>query len=219
MDAAVALKTAMVPLTTLQFSSTDLAAIATELQQKQAEAPALFRLLPCAFDLQGITPDQLDLSALLQLCRQYGLLPVAVRNAGAEWPALLAELQLADLGRGQSRSMNPIAACPPRQVKIHSGNVRSGQQLYHDGDLVLFGMVSAGAEVLASGDIHIYGALRGRALAGVKGDEQAVIVCQQFDAELVAIAGQYRLFEEPHELRQQPVAIRLQDSSLNITSV
>ncbi|QQD23350.1 septum site-determining protein MinC [Venatoribacter cucullus] len=219
MDHAVALKTAMVPLTTLQFSSADLAAIHSELQQKQAEAPALFRHLPCALDLQGFSPEQLNLAELLPLCRSTGLLPVAVRNANAVWAPQLAELQLADLGRGQSRSTAPVANCPPRQVKIHSGNVRSGQQLYHDGDLVLFGMVSAGAEVLATGDIHIYGALRGRALAGVKGDENAVIVCQQFDAELVAIAGQYRLFEEPHELRQQPVAIRLQDGSLNITGV
>ncbi|QQD20645.1 septum site-determining protein MinC [Venatoribacter cucullus] len=219
MDHAVALKTAMVPLTTLQFSSADLAAIHSELQQKQAEAPALFRHLPCALDLQGFSPEQLNLAELLPLCRSTGLLPVAVRNANAVWAPQLAELQLADLGRGQSRSTAPVANCPPRQVKIHSGNVRSGQQLYHDGDLVLFGMVSAGAEVLATGDIHIYGALRGRALAGVKGDENAVIVCQQFDAELLAIAGQYRLFEEPHELRQQPVAIRLQDGSLNITGV
>lgn len=219
MDHAVALKTAMVPLTTLQFSSTDLAAIHSELQQKQAEAPALFRHLPCALDLQDFSPDQLNLAELLTLCRNTGLLPVAVRNASAAWAPQLAELQLADLGRGQSRSNAPVANCPPRQVKIHSGNVRSGQQLYHDGDLVLFGMVSAGAEVLATGDIHIYGALRGRALGGVKGDENAVIVCQQFDAELVAIAGQYRLFEEPHELRQQPVAIRLQDGRLNITGV
>lgn len=219
MDHAVALKTAMVPLTTLQFSSADLAAIHSELQQKQAEAPTLFRHLPCALDLQGFSPEQLNLAELLPLCRSTGLLPVAVRNANAVWAPQLAELQLADLGRGQSRSTAPVANCPPRQVKIHSGNVRSGQQLYHDGDLVLFDMVSAGAEVLATGDIHIYGALRGRALAGVKGDENAVIVCQQFDAELVAIAGQYRLFEEPHELRQQPVAIRLQDGSLNITGV
>ena len=80
-------------------------------------------------------------------------------------------------------------------------------------------MVSAGAEVLATGDIHIYGTLRGRALAGVKGDESAIIACQQFDPELVAIAGQYRLFEEQQEQRQQPVAVSLQDGTLNITSV
>ena len=76
MDHAVALKTAMVPLTTLQFSSADLAAIHSELQQKQAEAPALFRHLPCALDLQGFSPEQLNLAELLPLCRSTGLLPV-----------------------------------------------------------------------------------------------------------------------------------------------
>src|SRR5690606_3292815 len=141
------------------------------LQQKQAEAPALFRHLPCALDLQGFSPEQLNLAELLPLCRSTGLLPLAVRNANAVWAPQLAELQLADLGRGQSRSTAPVANCPPRQVKIYSGKVSSGQQLYHDGDLVLFGMVSSVPDVLATGVIHISGALRGRVLAGVKGDQ------------------------------------------------
>ena len=83
----------------------------------------------------------------------------------------------------------------------------------------MLGMSSPGAQVLATGDVHSYGAVRGRALAGVKGDLTAVIACQQFDAELVAVAGQYRLFEDDHPHRGQAVAVQLKDDNLNITSV
>lgn len=230
MDAAVSLKAGLVPLTTLHFSSNNVADIRAELEKKQAEAPALFRHLPCVLDLSTLDHQQLALADLQQICRDCGLLPVAVRNAGNDWQTQAEALHLADLGKGTSRaaarqqdtpakdSGNDTPA-PARAVKIHTGNIRSGQQLYNDGDLIIFGMVSAGAEVLATGDIHIYGTLRGRALAGVKGDESAIIACQQFDPELVAIAGQYRLFEEQQEQRQQPVAVSLQDGTLNITSV
>ena len=75
--------------------------------------------------------------------------------------------------------------------------VRSGQQVYaSEGDLVILSSVSPGAELLADGNIHVYGPLRGRALAGLNGDTQARIFCQKLEADLVSIAGQYRLFEE-----------------------
>jgi septum site-determining protein MinC len=75
--------------------------------------------------------------------------------------------------------------------------VRSGQQIYaRGGDLIVLGAVSAGAEVLADGHIHIHGTLRGRALAGVRGLESARIFCRRLDAELVSIAGHYRIAED-----------------------
>lgn len=224
---AVSLKAGTVPLTTLHFSSSEADEIRVLLAQKKSEAPALFCNLPCVLDLTGLNPEQISLTTLQQLCADHGLLAIGVRNAGGPWQAQATELRLADLGKGKGRTAAApeISAAagtepqPQRSVKIHSGNVRSGQQLYTDGDLIILGMVSAGAEVLATGDIHIYGALRGRALAGVKGDESAVIACQQFDAELIAIAGQYRLFETPPEQHLQSVAATLTDGSLNITSV
>ena len=82
-------------------------------------------------------------------------------------------------------------------------------------DLVLTTLVGNGAEVIADGSIHIYGALRGRALAGAQGDESARIYCQEFHAELVSIAGQYRVFEDiPAELRGQPVQAWLEGGRL-----
>jgi len=99
---------------------------------------------------------------------------------------------------------------------LHDKPVRSGQQVYARGrDLILTALVGNGAEVIADGSIHVYGALRGRALAGAQGDENTRIFCQEFHAELVSIAGQYRVFEDiPAELRGQPVQAWLEGDKL-----
>jgi septum site-determining protein MinC len=99
---------------------------------------------------------------------------------------------------------------------VHDKPVRSGQQVYARGrDLILTRLVANGAEVIADGSIHVYGALRGRALAGAQGDASARIYCQEFHAELVSIAGQYRVFEDiPAELRGQRVQARLDGDKL-----
>lgn len=219
MESAIILKGGMATLITLHCQSNQLASIEVELEKKKRDAPSLFHNLPCAIDLQGYTPEQLDLGELLSICRNNGLRPIAVRNATAVWTLILDQLQLADLGRSRSEKSADLSHSPVNDPRIYQGNVRSGQQLYHDGDLTIFGMVSAGAEVLASGSLHIYGALRGRALAGVKGNEQAVICCQQFDAELVSIAGQYRLFDDDNEFKNHQVAVTLADERLNILSI
>jgi len=101
----------------------------------------------------------------------------------------------------------PSATAPATGGQLHDKPVRSGQQVYARGrDLILTALVGNGAEVIADGSIHVYGALRGRALAGAQGDLSARIYCQEFHAELVSIAGQYRVFEDiPSELRGQPV--------------
>jgi septum site-determining protein MinC len=99
--------------------------------------------------------------------------------------------------------------------------VRSGQQLYAENrDLTVLATVGAGAEVIADGSIHIYGALRGRALAGAQGNEKARIFCREFHAELVAIAGNYKVLEElPKELRGKPVQIWLDNQELRIAAL
>ncbi|HWU85285.1 MAG TPA: septum site-determining protein MinC, partial [Rhodocyclaceae bacterium] len=93
--------------------------------------------------------------------------------------------------------------------------LRSGQRIYaQGGDLVVLAMVSAGAEIIADGNIHIYAPLRGRALAGAQGDHQARIFTTSFEAELVSIAGVYRTFESPQsfgKLGGQPVQVSLNE--------
>lgn len=96
--------------------------------------------------------------------------------------------------------------------------VRSGQQMYARGsDLIVSATVSAGAEVVADGDVHIYGRLSGKALAGARGDTTARIYCLAFDAELVSIAGHFRVFERvPPELKGKPCQLFLQGDRLDI---
>lgn len=96
--------------------------------------------------------------------------------------------------------------------------IRSGRRVYAEGrDLVATASVSAGAELIADGNIHVYGTLRGRALAGVRGDEDARIFCQSLDAELVSVAGAYRVRDDIDEaLIGQAVQIYLKDDRLVI---
>ncbi len=96
--------------------------------------------------------------------------------------------------------------------------LRSGQRVYSPGDLIVQGVVSHGAEVMAEGHVHIYGALRGRALAGARGNTAARIFCTSFEPELVAIAGIYRTAEQdlPVGVRGQPTTVRLHGEQLLI---
>ena len=102
------------------------------------------------------------------------------------------------------------------KTKLLTTPVRSGQQVVSKGaDLIVTASVSPGAELLADGNIHVYGTLRGRALAGIAGDKQARIFCQSLDAELVSIAGFYRL-RDAIEPIAAPCQIFIQDDRIQI---
>src|SRR5688572_3418741 len=115
----------------------------------------------------------------------------------------------------------PAVAAPTAPGLIHATPVRSGQQVYAaNRDLSVLANIGAGAEVMADGSIHIYGPLRGRALAGAQGWEQARIFCREFHAELVAIAGHYKVLEDiPKELRGKAVQIWLDGEDLKIAAL
>ena len=98
--------------------------------------------------------------------------------------------------------------------------VRSGQQVYSRGDLIVLAPVSTVAEIMADGNIHVYSNLRGRALAGVRGDTSARIFCQQLNAELVSIAGHYRVAEDlPESYRNRPVHLYMQGEAMHFTAL
>jgi len=102
----------------------------------------------------------------------------------------------------------------PRPTLVINSPVRTGQQVYAEqADLVVLGMVSEGAEIIADGNIHVYAPMRGRALAGESGDTGARIFLQSMQAELVSIAGIYRVFEQdlPPSLHKKAVQIELQE--------
>ena len=111
------------------------------------------------------------------------------------------------------------SAAPTMVIK---GPLRSGQRVYaRNSDLIVMGVVSRGAEVIADGNIHIYGPLRGKAMAGARGDVAARIFTTSFDAELVAIAGIYRVIDTKlsPELHQKPVVIQLEKDALLINAL
>ena len=104
---------------------------------------------------------------------------------------------------------------------VQKSPVRSGQQVYADNrDLTVLSAVGAGAEVIADGSIHIYGALRGRALAGAQGNEDARIFCREFHAELVAVAGHYKVLEDiPKDLRGKAVQVWLDNGQIKLAAL
>ena len=122
----------------------------------------------------------------------------------------------------ESTSEPVLPDAPPGTTaggRIYRGTVRSGQQVTApEGDLVVVGAVNAGAEVLAAGSVHVYGALRGRALAGIHGDAQVGIFCRELHAELLSVAGNYKRLEDiDPRLLGTTVQVRLSDDQLGIT--
>ncbi len=107
----------------------------------------------------------------------------------------------------------------PQPTLVIQGPLRSGQRVYaRNTDLIVMGVVSQGAEVIADGNIHVYGPLRGKAMAGARGDTQARIFTTALDAELVAVAGVYRVIDGPLDpsLRRQPAMVYLREQTLRM---
>jgi septum site-determining protein MinC len=138
---------------------------------------------------------------------------------------LAATMELAVLSGGgvRPRPSAPRPERPPQAVpgRLVDQPVRSGQRIYAPGgDLIVTGPVSSGAELLADGSIHVYGALRGRALAGVKGEAGARVFCQALQAELVSVAGIYRVSEDIDEpLRGRAAQIYLHEDRLIVQAL
>jgi septum site-determining protein MinC len=199
----------------LHFYRTDNAAIAAELKQKVAQAPSVFKQAPVILDLRAVCNDAqtLDIQFLVEILRSYGILPIGVRGGNPKLNSMALAMGLSLLADSKSDRISQynqllnyeeestlFAKLPPEpqlaSVKIIDHPVRSGQQIFSAGDLIILSMVSPGAEILAYRHIHVYGPLRGRALAGIKGDVSARIFCQKLEAELVSVAGQYQINED-----------------------
>lgn len=163
---------------------------------------------------------QLDLPLLAKFRAQYERAGGdAAPVGGASAPT--AQAQPVAVEPSAARAVPATSASNANPGLVQSLPVRSGQQVYADNrDLTVLAAVGAGAEVLADGSIHIYGALRGRALAGAQGFEQARIFCREFRAELVAIAGHYKVLDEvPKELHGKPVQVWLENDELRIDAL
>ena len=220
---AFELKGRMLTLSVLRPLITDHNQLAAQLDARMASMPELFRHLPVVLDLEAVRGQPLALAELVDCLRQRGLIPVGVRagDEADEAAAVAAGLGVIQLGAEPTRRPEPAREPPPNAGLVITQPVRSGQQIYaRDGDLVVLASVSPGAEVLADGHIHVYGTLRGRALAGVQGNSNARIFCQNLEAELISIAGVYRISENIQETgRGRPVQIFLDGEALRVQSL
>jgi septum site-determining protein MinC len=162
---------------------------------------------------------QLGLPLLAKFRAQYERGGDAAPAAAAPAPTPVAPAQ--PVAAEKAPPAKAAAAPSTSPGLVQTAPVRSGQQVYADNrDLTVLAAVGAGAEVLADGSIHLYGALRGRALAGAQGFEQARIFCHEFHAELVAIAGNYMVLDEvPRELHGKPVQVWLEKNELRIAAL
>lgn len=224
---ALEFKGNMLTVMMLHVYETDTSKLERQLIQKVAQAPGMFDSAPVIVELKAIkdAATALDIHFLVDLLKRHRLIPVGVRggNDAQHAQALAAGLSVLPAMKNErpsraSKSTQSSDEPAVPETKVIISPVRSGQQVVADkGSLVILSMVSAGAEVLAAGDIHVYGALRGRALAGFAGNNKARIFCHQFDAELVAIAGHYQVNEDfDNEVRKQTVQVYLEEDILHI---
>jgi septum site-determining protein MinC len=207
------------------------AAFDQELEQQIGRSPRFFLNAPVVLDLkdtEGFTTEDefLDIGEVL---RRHTLALVGVQNALPEQMKAAAAAGLAGFAPNATqpsrRTAEPAVVAQPAPTasrataRLITEPVRSGTQIYARGtDLVVTAAVSPGAELVADGNIHVYGALRGRALAGASGDVEARIFCSRLEAELVSIAGRYLVSEQlPPEQHGLAVQIALVDDQLTVT--
>lgn len=231
------IKSADLPLLALQLKTTDVQAIQAALQAQLAESPDFFDQDPVVIDVSALELDEtcpvLDYSGLVAVLKAQGLVPLAIKGAeGLQKEAARAcgLVEASDLRMRRaipqqadipaSAAVEPVSVvAPPAQsmaTLVVDKPLRSGQQVYAKGaDLIVLAMVNPGAEVIADGHIHVYAPLRGKAIAGARGNVQARIFAQAMEPELVSIAGVYRTTDKElgPDVRGRPAQVSLQSGT------
>ena len=235
------LKSASLPVVAVVLKTTDAAQFAADLAERVADAPGFFDNDPVLIDLAAVRESEapIDFAAIVAELRSRSTLPVAVRGGN---PAQMDAARTAGLAVAPDAPPARAEAPAPevrevirevvREVEVFRevpmpgpGTVvvdkplRSGQQVYARGaDLVVMAVVSFGAEVIADGNIHVYAPLRGRAIAGARGNTEARIFSTCLEPQLVSIAGIYRTTETelPADVRGKPAQVRLDGEKLII---
>lgn len=205
----------------------------TEFDGLVARSPGFFVGRPVVLDVSALPQEEDEIVSLAGELRRRNVRLIGMEGAdpavsgAAELPPSLTGGRgggVIDMPEGQGGEPEKQAAqALPRKegttlyVERH---LRSGQSIYHpEGDVVVMGSVASGAEVAAGGSIHVYGALRGRAMAGW-GSPSARIFCRSFEAELVAIDGLYMMADDMDQsLRRRPVQARLDGDTMVLTAM
>ncbi|MCP4296483.1 MAG: septum site-determining protein MinC [Proteobacteria bacterium] len=235
-NVTTSLKVKTISLIVLQLRSCDLSEIDQQLHDKVKQGPEFFRSAPLLLDFANIN-EEVDLNWLKEInntIEEHNFIPVGITGAisslediaraegiaiwptGKEYPDTTRPQNSSDTK--QENTDNRVLPQSHTTTKIVQQPVRSGQRVYAEGgDLIVMSSVNTGAEVMADGNIHVYGCLRGRALAGVKGWEDAKIFCQDLQPDLVAIAGYYTINDDiPEDRRSKAVRISLRHEKLLI---
>lgn len=219
---ALELKGRLLSTTRLRVLKADLAAIETQLTELARQMPQAVKGMPVVIESE----EPLDLEALLTSLRRHGIQPLGVSDGPLNSAALTLGLPVLPRdSRGARAEPAPAVANPAAAVKrstrIVTEPVRSGQQIYaEDSDLIVLAAVSPGAEVIADGCVHVYGPLRGRAIAGARGDQSARVFARRFEAELVAVAGIYTVAEQIQgSPRGEAAQALLRDGKLSIETL
>lgn len=230
-DASIEFKGSSFTLSVLHLKTAELADVHADLAKKVAQAPDFFYLVPIVVSIEQLT-SSIDYKAVKALVEEFNFIFVGFTGTvEKEERKRIRELGFSFVNTAKAppkpkvvtaekpaASVAELATTPKDHLysdKVHRGQIRSGQQIYaKNQNLVIIGSVSAGAEVIADGNIHVYGSLRGRAIAGAKGHHKAQIYCQNLEAELVSINGNYWLSESMEQHWGSPVYIHLTDSEL-----
>ena len=224
----------------LNISDNDLSEIQQALMEKVQQAPAFFSGSAVVVNVEKCERE-IDFLGLAEVIKNQHFVLVGItgaQNNQVKQSARDAGLAVLKSGAGQVSIPDlSVAAAPTIETRIetqveiqhhdspatlfHQGQLRSGQQIYaKDKNLVIIGSVSAGAEVIADGSIHVYGHLRGRAIAGAKGDINSRIFCRNLEAELISICGNYKLSETlQKECWQEAASIHLENDQLIISNL
>jgi septum site-determining protein MinC len=224
------IKSANLPLVSFLVRTADLNEMSVSLETRFANSPDFFDNDAVVIDLNPLNtqPGPIDLQGLCQLLRRYRMNPVAVKasHEGHLATATLAGLFIANEARTiQAPAQKAIiqevvkevireVPAPALSALVVDKPLRSGQQVYARGrDLVVMAMVNRGAEVIADGNIHVYAPLRGKAMAGARGNTAARIFALALEPELVSIAGVYRTTEQElgPDVLGKPAQVRLSD--------
>ncbi|RFO95643.1 septum site-determining protein MinC [Rhodoferax lacus] len=222
------IKSAQLPLVALLLKSSRWEEVAADLTKQfgaEGESPDFFEEDPVVLDFSGVErgAELGDVTALLQALRQCHLLPLAFRAEPDGWTAQLLEAGLVqapvEMGKAhrpppapEQRVQEVVREVPAPQTMVIDKPIRSGQKIYARGaDLVVLAMVNQGAEVVADGNIHVYAPLRGKAMAGARGNTSARIFSLCLEPELISIAGVYRTSESPlpGDVAGKPAQVRL----------
>ncbi|MEI8571979.1 septum site-determining protein MinC [Methylomonas sp. LW13] len=235
---ALEFKSTSLTVPVLLLASNDISLIDQQLKEKVVQAPEFFKNSPLLIDLQKLNAQNLpiDFTEIVTIVRQHGFMPIGVRggNEHQNGDALAMNLPQHSLhgsnvplvNKAPAKTLPTPAAEEQKQAnqsienKLVTQPIRSGQRVYAKGDLIVTATVSAGAEIMAEGNIHIYGSLRGRALAGVLGNVNSRIFCSDLQAELISIAGIYQFSDDLSKYpAHKPVQISLDNQTLIIKDI